>query len=834
VRISRLLLHLLATVPLAAQSGKPAPDNPAAKRPEYRQAVQALKDRLPEVAVARLKKLLASGSLRSADEGPVKLLLAEALVRTGSADEALAAAAAPETRDLPEAGFWRGAAMAQLQRYAEAEQEFAALPPDSKYATEAAFSRASVLRALGQTENALALLRPLAASKEMDTAQRAALWSAEIMLAAARPASEISALLPEQVTGRYAAQFRYLRARLALAGGSAKTAAEEFAALSEGGRGIPPLLAHAAALGRARALQLLGQKAEALGVIEKLIGMTPTPPGEVLLTAFDAFEKLNVPPGAEADNFLKIWAKSEDADLSTLARLAAAAALEASGRIPEALAACQALSNDAAQSPWLPWVLLREAKLSLADGNRAAVAAIMERMAPMTASPGVRAWAAWLKGSAAFDAQQFAAAAKEFTQAAAEAPDLESKAVAAFDAALAELQSGVADPQAPLALLDSIGGTPSRVAGAEFHLERALYMAAAGMAGARDGLTAFVEALPQHPRKFQALAALVELALQETPPRAEEINARLAAAEAAAGDPASRETAAWLRVLAAEKTVPPDEYVKAAVAFIESWPQSERRAPLRMRLGEMYYRRQNFAAARQQWEQLAKDEPQHAHAEAALFWAARAALQTLGRNSSDEAIALWEQVYKRGGALKLEARLQVALLKQRRNDHAGALQILDGILATRPPPDPATRRQALCSRGEILVARSKGAESLAQGLAAFDEVVADPQMLRVWKHEALVRKGDCLEQIKRPDEALEAWHAVLSEPPGASGDDDYWYQSAGRKVVRMLEESQRYEDAVVIAEKMAAVPGPRGQAAGELVNQLCLKYGIWREMKKQP
>ena len=801
------------------------------QRPEYRQAVQALKDKLPEVAVARLKKLLASGAVKGAAAGPAKLLLAEALVRTGKADEALAAASAPETRELPEAAFWRGAALAQLQRYAEAEQELAALPAELRFATEAAFSRASALHALGQTDAALALLRPLAGSKDADTALRAALWSAEIMLAAARPAAEILPLLPAQVAGRYAPQFRYLSARLGLAG-DAKSAAAQFAGLSEGGRGIPPALTHAAALGRARALQQLGQKAEALGVLEKLIGQTPPPPSPVLLAAFDAFERLNIPPAAEADNFLAIWAKSENDDLRTLARLAAAGALEAANRAPDALAACQALATDAAQSPLLPWVLLREARLSLAAGNRAAVAAVTARMAPLTAPPAVKAWAAWLKGSAAFDAQQFAAAAKEFMQAGKDAPAAASKAAAAFNAALAELQSGVPDPESPLAFLDTIGGAPAHVAGAEFHLERALYMAAAGMTGARDGLDAFIAALPEHPRKFQALTALAELSLQADPPAPDDIKARLAAADAAAKDPAERETAAWLKVLAAEKFAAPDDYANEAAAFIAAAPQSSRRAPLRMRLGEMYFRRQNFAAARQQFEQLAKDEPQHPLAEAALFWAAKSALQTLGPASSDEAIALWEQVYKRGGPFKLEARLQVALLKQRRNDPAGALQLLNGIMDSKPAPDAATRRQVLCARGEIMVAQSTSAESLATGLAAFDQVASDPAMPAPWKHEALVRKGVVLEQIKRPDEALEAWHAVLTDPPTAAETDDYWFHRAGEKVLRLLEARGKYEAAVTIAEKLAAAPGPRGEAAAALVNQLALKYGIWREMKR--
>lgn len=832
VRISPIILLLIcAASPLAAQSAKNAPDSPVTQRAEYRQAVQALKDRLPEVAVARLKKLLATSAVKGAAAGQVKLLLAEALVRTGRADEALAAVSAPETRELPDSTFWHGAALAQLGRFAEAEKELAALPAESPCAVEAAFSRASVLHALGQTAAALELLRPLLETKDADIALRARLWSAEIMLATAQPSAEINALLPATVTGRYAPHFRYLRARLALAAGDAKSAAEQFTTLAESGHGVPPALSQAAALGRARALQALGQKPESLGVLEKLIGQTPPPSQAVLLAAFDLFERLNVPPSAEAEGFLTIWAKSETDSLRVLARLAAMAGQEAAGRMPEALTACQALAADAAQSPLLSRVLLREARLSLAAGNREAVDTITTRLAATALTPAMKAWAAWLKGSASFDAQQFAVAAKQFLQAAKDGPEPGAKAAAAYNAALAELQSGVPDPQSPLAFLDTIGSQPARIAGAEFHLERALYMAAAGMTGASDGLLAFVEALPQHPRKIEALTALAELALNTVPAEPDELKARLAAVDAAAATPAEKEAAAWLRVLAAEKSTAPDDFSKTAAAFFDAWPQSPQRAPLRMRLGESLFRRQNFAAARQQFEQLAKDEPGHALAEAALFWAAKSALLTLGPASSDDAITLWEQVYKKGGPLKLEARLQVALLKQRRNDAVSALQLLEGIMESKPPPDAATRRQVLCARGEILVAQSTSAESLAKGLAAFDQVVADPQMPAAWRNEALVRKGAILEQVKRPDEALDAWHTVLSEPPGKE-TDDYWYHRAGEKVLRLLESRGRYKEAVVIAEKLAAAPGPRGQAAAETVNQLALKYGIWREMKK--
>ena len=794
--------------------------------------MQALKDKLPEVAASRLKKLLASGNVKGAASGPVKLLLAEALVRSGKSEEGFAAASAAETRGAAEAGYWRGAALAQLQRYAEAEKELAALPAESHYAREAAFTRSSVLQALGQTTPALELLQPLTASKDADTSLRAKLWSAELMLAMGRPAAEIEPLLPAQSQGRFAAPLRYLRARLALSSGDWKLAAEQCAGLAEGGRGIPPFMAQNAALGRARALHALGQQAEALGVLEKLLGQVPPPSQPVLLAAFDAFERFNNPPGAEAENFLKIWARSESADIRILAGLAAVGAQMAAGRPSDALKSCQALATDAAQTELLPWVLLRAARLSLVIGDRTAVAAVTARLEPLAASPAVKAWAAWLKGSANFDAKQFAAAAQDFTRAAKAGTTPGARADAAYNAALAELQSGMSDPREPLAILDGIGTQAARIAGAEFHLERSLHMAANGQAGAREGLIAFVEALPDHPRRFEALVALTELALNAAPPQVEEAQRFTALAATASLEPGAPETAVWLKVLAAEKTAAPDDYAREAVAFLTAWPQTARRAPLRMRLGEMYFRRQNFAAARAQFELLVKDDPLHPLSEAALFWAGKSALLTLGPASSDDAIALWEQVHKRNGTFKFEARLQVALLKQRRNDFTGALQLLAVILDSKPPPDAGTRRQALCARGEILVTLNDSADDAARGLAAFDQAVADPAMRQAWKHEALVRKGACLEQLKRTDEAMDAWHAVLSDPPSAGDPDDYWYHRAGEKALRFLESRRKYEEAVTIAEKMALAPGPRGKAAAELVNQLALKYGIWRETKK--
>jgi hypothetical protein len=224
--------------------------------------------------------------------------------------------------------------------------------------------------------------------------------------------------------------------------------------------------------------------------------------------------------------------------------MAAAAAHEAAGRPADALAACMAMADESPQSELLPWVLLRAARLSLVSENREAAAAITARLEPLASSPAVKAWAAWLNGTAGFDEQKFAEASAQFMRAASESTTAEAQAAAAYNAALAELQSGIIDPREPLALLDGLGIGFTRVAGAEFHLERALFMAAEGREGARDGLIAFVEALPDHPRRFEALVALAELALHAIPPRAEEAKQRIAEATAAATNPAALETAA--------------------------------------------------------------------------------------------------------------------------------------------------------------------------------------------------------------------------------------------------------------------------------------------------
>src|SRR5690606_25307005 len=115
-----------------------------------------------------------------------------------------------------------------------------------------------------------------------------------------------------------------------------------------------------------------------------------------------------------------------------------------------------------------------------------------------------------------------------------------------------------------------------------------------------------------------------------------------------------------------------------------------------------------------------------------------------------------------------------------------------------------------------------------EGLASFDRVAREPDAPAFWRHQALVRKGGCLELLKRVDEALEAYYDVLNDPPAeAGGESDLWFHRAGEKGQRLLEARGKYKEAVELVKKRAKAPGPRGRQAADLVNRLSLQYFIW-------
>lgn len=828
-----------------------AEDSALMKDPDYRQAANALRDRLPEVAVVKLKRVLSGTGLKDQAKISAQLLLAEALVRSGQADEARTLTETDELRALPEARFWHAQAQGRLGEWRGAESDFLALSkvPDFRYAVETVFCRAGMLAALGDPEKALRMLAPLL-KESGETAFRAGLWSTELLLSIGKlqEASEtVNSISPP--SGGSAAPVNYLRGGVALRQGDGKAAERFFAQVPAGDSQIAPRLRQAAMLGRVQALWLSGRNPEAVSLLKQLLSLTPPAVTGVLAPAFRQLETMNTPPVADLQALLVMLASSPDTEVKMRAGFAQALAMEsadggakelvAGKQISEAEAAWAAIPKvlqDPRDSALLAEALVRQAQYYATTNRRREAVSVLRKLQVLSPSPALLAWASWVAGGADYDSGGYGRASREFKAAALQSSDPSVRAAASYNAAVSELQAGVSDPSGELEMLDSSPLPEYRMAGPEFHLERSLHMASDGKPGARAGLQAFVDTLPNHPRHFDALIALAELDLRGDPPQPAEAARHLAQARAVAGtDSAKNERADLLEIYVAEATKGPDSLAAEAEKFLATWPLSAHRSDVRMKVAEMYFLRQKFNEARLQFEALAKDDPGGPLWEAAVFWAGKSALSALGTNNTDEAVILWEQVFQKGGPMKWQARLQEALLNQRLRKTGAAEQLVDEILAAGPAVDEVTRWQAMSVRGELLSVRDRKPAEIRHGLETFDQLIADAALPQSWKQQTQVRKGVCLEALGRPAEALEAYYDAVSDPPRESllptepWTDDLWFHRAGDKALRLLEDAGKMEEAVEIAKKMAKAPGPRGRAAADLVDKLSLQNLIYRD-----
>src|SRR5207248_11740483 len=98
-----------------------------------------------------------------------------------------------------------------------------------------------------------------------------------------------------------------------------------------------------------------------------------------------------------------------------------------------------------------------------------------------------------------------------------------------------------------------------------------------------------------------------------------------------------------------------EKAIEIAGKFVQAHPDSKLLAEVRMKLGEIYFRREDFANARTNFELIARESPGSPLAEPALFLAWQAAARSMNAGSPDRALELFEEVVKYNGTLKFYA-----------------------------------------------------------------------------------------------------------------------------------------------------------------------------------
>ena len=790
---------------------------------EIAEASAPLSEGVAEVAVVRLHKLL-NRNLPDAEWRAVAEKLAEAQVAARESEDTLVLLADRRVRELTWAKFWRAQAFTGLNRWADALPLYEELAMDegSPFRGAATFEAAEMLRALGKREEALRKLNLLLHDEEW--AIRAQLRAAELSIEMADAANAqrlLEEMKPRSVAERR--ERRLLRGRLELILQRPERAIGMFQALLKRPEGAAHATLIAALFGIAEAHLQLKTPEAGDDVIEQFIDLHPADPDLPLL--FAKLDELYRTEHKPSRNELEKWVRRPEEPRRTFARWYLARLEIRAGRRDRARQLFSDLRRTGIKSPAIAPAFLQFAQFEVEDRLFDEAIAILDDARLLHPEPALLARIDFLSAQAHYLAKRFDTATAAFEQIAhSNSPWTR---VALFNASSGWLHLGNhARFLVDYTELEQQGG--DNEARATLRLEEGLMQAAKGDKKAEASLQQFIRDFPKNPRVSEAWVALAELAFHSSPPRVDEARKNLARAAESGPTAAAAERADYLSIWVEESAGGNEtKVIELAKRFLEQHPLSPFAPEVRMKLAELYYRRQDFANAQTQFETIAQQHPDDSLAEKALFFAAESAMSSMGEHSLDRAIVLFDQVVQKNGALRWSARNEEALIERKLGKTKDALVLYDEVLKSDAPQ--SEKREALCAKGDIFF-ETGGSENLQRAIEIYDQLALDKNGPSQWRNQALFKKALCLEKKDDRGSALETFYKILEDETRPSGQRElFWYYKAGFNAARLLEEDSKWESAAAIYERLAAAGGNRSEEAKARLNHLRLEHFLWAD-----
>src|SRR5881409_1135741 len=792
---------------------------------EIAEASAPLPEGVPEVAVVRLQALL-NRNLLDAEWRAVAEKLAEAQVAAREPEDTLVLLADARVRQLPWAKFWRAQAFASLKRWADALPlyEELATHEGSPFRGAATFGAAEMLRALGKREEALRKLNLLLHDKELAT--RAQLRAAELhieMADASNAQRLLAEMRPTSVAERR--ERRVLRGRLELILRRPERAIGMFQALLKRPEGAPHATLMAALFGIADAHLQLKTPEVGDDVVEQFIDRYPADPDlPVLFAKLDELYRAEHRPSR---NGLEKWVRNPEQPRRTFARWYLARLEIRAGRRERARQLFNDLRRTDVQSPVIAPALFEFAQLEVGDQHFDEATAILGDARLLHPEPSLLDRINLLFAQAQYLAKRFEAATTAFEQIAHSTSPWAK--VALFNASAGWLQLG--DHARFLTDYNELekqgGDEESR---ASLRLEEGLMQAAKGDKKAAESLQRFIRDFPKNPRVSEAWVSLAELAFHFSPPRLDEARKDLARAAESRPTAAAAERADYLSIWVEESARGNEmQVLDLAKRFLEQHGGSPFASEVRMKLAELYFRRQDFANAQTQFEIIAQQNPDYSLAERALFFAAESAMSSMGEHSLDQAIVLFDQVVQKNGPLRWAARNEQAVIERKLGKPKDALALYDEVLKSDAGlPD---KREALCGKGDIFFeAGATDPNSYQRAIETYDQLASDKKEPIDWRNQALFKKGLCLEKKSDRAGALATFYEILEDEGRPDQRHElFWYYKAGFNAGRLLEEDSKWESAAAIYDKLAAAGGGRSEEAKARLNNLRLEHFLWTD-----
>jgi TolA-binding protein len=766
------------------------------------EARRALEDGLPQVAIYNLSQTSGKEFTRE-DQAVAELLLARALFAAGRFEES--ATLLKRSRAAgPDARFWLAEANAALNRPAEALPLYQSLSYDERYSSQAAVGTARMLCALGRTSEGAEVLSAFLQRSPVASGD-AALELAQIRLDAQDHAGAMNALSSaEGLSPEQQQEAVYLTARALLSSGRAAEAEQKLKEIKD------PSARLAASLAVALAESRLQQEdpGDAERIMEGFIEENPRLPA--LPAAFQALDRIYARGGAASSAELRRWAA--DSRNSQRAALALFYLARNEGRASKAEKSRQLFTDFLSQYP--KHFLANEARTELSASQ---IAVNQLETALQTATNGTGFRNSFVRGQAEAALGRFKQAADSFLQAAG-MPELEM--VALENAAVCALLAGEAESEN--AAMRRLTARPDfKPAMERVRFLEAMRQASNRSASSTDLLQKLADSDSSYAQRARlALAEAAEIRLNAE-------DARETLRRVSSEDPAVKERTDYLAIFVADDGSRESEaqIVKLAENFMNAYPSSRFEAQVRMKWGEILYRRGDYLNARGQFNTLAERFPDSPLAEKAIFLSGQAMARSLNPAEMEEAIEVFEQVVKSGGPLSLKARLAQANLLNALKRPKEAVGVLDKILDSNP--DANLRYAVIVEKGDTLFAQgAQDPDNYKSAIAAWRQISSDADAPKVWSHQALAKMGAAYEKLGNTDAALDCYYGVFSQGQ-KGGPEFFWFYRAGFDAGRLLESQRLWKEAIAVYEKIGSVDGPRAEEARERVNRLRLENFIW-------
>jgi len=811
--------HTLAFVLLlaVAKTGAAEPELIAEAR-------QAIAENIPEVAIGKLRHALASLPIGSESRPTALALLAEAQFNTDRATDALDTLAQIATDDTRIVRL-RALALVALAHWDEALAQFETLATRDTSRTAALVGKTECLRSLGRTQEAADVLKPLALSANAPVALRLQLASLLIELDHIDEAHGLlasAAKSPGDENWR-----RYIQARIHLHDKQPRAALDDltpFIAVPDAAppAGISQNLRTAATLAEADARLAANGPEIAEKVLEAFIRQNPASPQ--ISTVFRRLDQIYAGDRNTDEGPLSRMAAELPAQSAALAQFYLGRVHMRAKRFDLADTALKTFLSRFPDHSLAPYAHAMLAQNAQKRGDLAEAETALDAASRTAQTDRLRGELALQTALLNLQQGEFVRASTGFNNAALRSPVL--KISARYDSALAWLrQKNYTRFANDLAIFTA--EFPDRTLAGNLRLEEGLVRARFGDAQAGASLRAFLLDFKEHPRRPEAQLALAELALNDgNVADAQKFQQAAAASETT---PEMREHTDYLGVFLADAQTPQNDgqVITHARDFIRNHPTAAVLGEVRMKLGEVYFRREDYLKAQEQFETLARERPDGPQSTPALFLAGQCAMKLLNTESLNRALELFGKVIEKHGPLEAHARLQQALVKSKLGAPDDAVKIYDSVLAAQPPAEPELRLAALTGKADSLVALGKAdPKQFTAAIATYDQVIATEGASPTWKNQAAYKKAKTLEQQDQRDDALDIFYGIIRSA-ATSPRETFWFAKAGFDAAALVESRQQWKSAVGIYEKMASIPGPHAEQARQRIRKLRLEHFLW-------